>query len=102
MAKKIQEGHCGVCSSFCDVVVSAYRKGNKPFLDGRNYDEVCHCCHAAWKITEWDDLEDKWIHYDPYNEIHLYSIDELIKEGWDKEQIKISLKAIKNALKHAR
>ena len=29
-------------------------------------------------------------------------IDELIKDGWAKEQAKLSLKSIKNALKHAK
>ena len=100
MAKKQQDGYCGVCGSFCDVVVSAYRKGRKPFLDGRNYEEVCHCCHAAWRITEL--VGDKWVSYDPYNDIHLYTIDELMTDGFPKDRAKLSIKAIKKAMQHAK
>jgi hypothetical protein len=96
---KQQPGFCGICGNECKVVCSAYRKGKLPFIDGKNYEEICDCCHAAWKVVEWDDLEDLWVYYDPYNDPHLYSVDELIKDGWSKQQAKKSIKCIIHALK---
>ena len=71
-------------------------------MDNRNYEEVCDCCHAAIKISEWNDLEGKWVYYDPYTNTHLYSVDEIVKEGWSQEQAKLSIKSIKRALKNSK
>ena len=101
MAKN-KEGFCGICGAPTTVVVSAYRSGRPPFVDGRNYDEICHCCHAAWKTSEWDDLEDKFVHFHPYKEPRLYTPEELMTEGWSKEEAKLSIKCIKRALKNSK
>ena len=102
MIKKKQEGYCGICGCFCSVICSGYRSEHKPFMDGRHYEDVCDCCHAAIKVVEWDDVKEKWIVYDPYVDTKLYSVEELIKEGWSKEQAKLSIKSIKHALKNSK
>lgn len=100
---KSKEGFCGICGATTRfVIVSAYRSGNLPFVDGRNYDEVCDCCHAAWKTSEWDQKTGKFINFHPYNNPHFYAPEELMKEGWSKEQAKLSIKCIKRALKNAK
>jgi hypothetical protein len=99
VAKKKQEGHCEICGIFCEVICSGYKEGNKPFMDNRNYEEICDCCHAAIKTIEWSNLENTWIVYNPYINTKLYSVEELMKEGWSKEQAKLSIKSIKRVLK---
>jgi hypothetical protein len=42
--------HCPVCDQKMDIYTKAHK--NSPFVDGKNYDEVCFACYFVPKVSE--------------------------------------------------
>ena len=67
-----------------------------PFIDGRNYQYICDCCRNVPKTTEFVDGE--WIAYEYGSKLR--TPEEMIKDGWNKEESNRSVKAVKAAMKN--
>lgn len=103
------DGTCQICGAECKAFIS-YSKNN-PFIDGKSYEMVCHCCMDVpkmWEIkTNYDDgfaiHEEYILIYDEWNMNKLHTINSLMEEGgWDKVEATRSIRAVKKAIDAAK
>lgn len=105
MPKKHKEGYCQICGREIDVIVSAYQ--NRPFVDGRNYREICFCCSEVPKIWEFFETYDDGVrvhkeivvYYNGFDQDRLHTLEEMQKDGFGKIEAQQSIKAVKKAIK---
>ena len=100
MARRKQEGFCGICGREVLVNCSAYT--HKPFIDGRRYEDLCHLCYEVPKMYDWDEKSQKIVYYSTMDPKRLCTAAELMEGGWDKKECEISIKAIKKAIANAK
>jgi hypothetical protein len=94
---KNKDGYCRICGSLCEVICSGHR--NKPFVDGKNYAQLCHLCYSVPKICELKD--EKWEIY-TLEDQKLHTANELIEDGWDQADVSKSIKAVRAAIKRSK
>lgn len=95
MAK--DKDHCPICKQFIAVLVSGFKE--IPFIDGKTYEAICHCCSEVPKMYDFDTATQKFIFYDKMEPSRLHTVEELVEDGWNKKVAEISYKAIKNLVK---
>lgn len=93
-ASKKSPDNCPLCGQYMDVICSGYRF--KPFIDGQCYEYICHCCHTIPCAARFD--KDTWHTYD-FSDKELHTVEELVSQGFEEKEAKISLKALKAAMK---
>lgn len=104
MAKR-DDGKCSICGHPFGAYTSAYRR--QPFVDGRYHQEICWTCACVPKMSEFFESYDdgKEIHKDyllVYNEFsasRIHTLQEMMEEGFSKEESLRSIKAVKRAAK---
>lgn len=100
-----REGFCQICGAETDVIVSAYR--NHPFIDGRCYQELCFTCYEVPKVSEYFEEyndgvrihKDVIVYYNGLDQTKLHSLEEMMADGFGREESQRSIKAIKAAIK---
>lgn len=88
---------CQICRQPIEVIVKCYAK--EPFIDGRNYDEICFTC-ATIPITWKYDNNNNIIWYGSIDPSRLASVKYMMSEGWTEEEARTSIRAIKKLLKN--
>ena len=102
MAKKNQDGFCQICGVEYKAYTSAYT--NFPFIDGKKYREICHCCSEVprmWELKK--NYDDGYAFYKEYIFVYesmdmdrLHSVESLMKDGgWEKKDAERSVRAVK-------
>lgn len=93
--KELDDNICPLCK--CDMAVRCTGHSRQPFVDGKKYEAICHTCWAVPKtwyyIEETDSFDGPYFDFD-----HLYTAEELAKDGFDLKAAKTSLKAIKTSI----
>jgi hypothetical protein len=95
--KKTPIDECQICGQLLNVVCTGHQ--SLPYIDGRCYDHICQICYEF--PCFWREIKDDWKHY-TNSQQELYTVDEMVKDGFDKKEVAISLKAIKKAIKHTK
>lgn len=104
---KYKEGFCQICGCEPEAYVSAYRE--RPFVDGRKYKEICWCCAnvpKTWELLKnYDDgycIHKEYVMvYDEMDPKRLHTVEEIMSEGWDREEATRSVRAVKRAIKNS-
>jgi hypothetical protein len=86
---------CDVCGQLVEAIV---RYDTVPFIDGRNYDIVCHLCASV--PVSWEYKHDQLIYYGYLDHNRLATVDMLVKYGWSQQEAVCSLNAIKRLVKN--
>jgi hypothetical protein len=90
---------CPICDQEMQTLVSAYHKS--PFIDGRRYEFICHCCSEVPRMYEAN--EDGYHNvFKEFDKKRLHSVDDLMEFGWDKQYAKTSLKAVQAKIKKSK
>ena len=100
LAKRFQEGICQICGRELECYVSAYQ--DHPFIDGRTYKEICFVCASIPKMSNRvinSDGTEEFILYDTFDRNRLNTVDDLLPDGFAKDEILKSLKAVRAAIK---
>lgn len=109
MAKKHREGTCQICGIEYEAFTSAY--SDSPFIDGKKYAEICHCCSCVPKMWElkknYDDgyavHKEYLLVYEEWDMNRLHSVASLMEDGgWDKPDAERSVRAVKRAVAAAK
>ena len=87
---------CEICQQVPEAIV---RYDTTPFIDGKNYELVCHTCSRVPRSWEYGDDGDI-IYYGYLDHTRLATVDVLVKEGWDSEVALCSINAVKKAVKN--
>jgi hypothetical protein len=91
--KPRSEDECPICGQYISVIASGYR--NEPFLDGKKYHVMCFTCactvKGAFTFRVGENLK-------PIVPGELYTVQEMMEDGFDKKEAEISLKAVKAAI----
>ena len=104
-----KEGQCQICKVEYEAFTSAY--GDSPFIDGKKYVEICHCCSEVprmWELRKnYDDgyaVHKEYVYvYDSWDMDRLHSVASLMDDGgWDKEDADRSVRAVKKAVAAAK
>jgi hypothetical protein len=91
--------NCPICGAFIEVIVQWHSE--VPFVDGRYYDLVCFTCASVPRVWAWgEDGEMVW--YGTKSPDRLASVEDMMSDGWSKEEAQQSIKAIKKLLKNPR
>jgi hypothetical protein len=91
--------NCPICGQFIEVIVRLH--AHEPFVDGRCYDMICFTCFTIPKTWEYGrDGEIIW--HGTKSPDRLATVEEMMSEGWDKQEAEKSLKAIKRLLRNPR
>jgi hypothetical protein len=91
---------CPVCK--CDIEVIVRFHTDEPFVDGRTYSEMCFTCASVPKTWEYDAVADEVIVFDFKSPNRLCTVEDMVSDGWDKEEAQRSIKAVKKLLKNPR
>src|SRR5688572_15324741 len=86
------DDHCPLCGDLMEVRVLGFH--STPFVDGRKYDAICFPCSDVPKTT-WDEHSTRGF-LDPNC---LHTVEEMISDGWSREEAKRSLKAVQRAIR---
>lgn len=97
MAKKKLDGFCPICGELIEVVVTAYKR--IPFINGKNYEEICFTCDSVPKMHSFDELKNELIVYNNFDKNRLNTLEEMISDGFTKKESQISIKAVKRICK---
>jgi len=96
MAKKmVAEGHCDICGQVYEAFFSGYREF--PWVNGKCYKEICHVCANVPIYISYDEKNDLWVDLDVPR---IRTLEEMISDGWGKEESKISIRAVKQHCKN--
>jgi len=93
------DDYCQVCGAEIQAFVRSFE--SYPFVDGRNYDLVCWTCACVIKYWYINDAGEV-ITLERPDPDHLYSVQEMIEDGWNKAKAEHSHKAIQKKLKSPR
>ena len=88
---------CSICKEF--MTVACLGHATVPFIDGRKYEEICHCCFSVPKMYEYDEKKEELIVFETMNYKRLHTAKELVSEGFEEEFAKKSIKAVKAKIK---
>lgn len=87
---------CPICKSDAYCTLSMFRE--VPFIDGRNYEDVCFCCASVPNTYEYDDVTKKLEVYYNLSPLHINSLQQMIAQGWSQQEATLSLQAVKRSL----
>lgn len=74
---------------------------SQPFIDGRTYESICWTCSQVPKTWEFDEATSTLI----INEVDptkLCTVEDMVEEGFNKEEAAASIKGVKKCLKNAK
>jgi len=87
---------CQICGVKPECAVRIHR--DFPFIDGKCYGLMCFTCFSIPKKWEYDSVMDRVMCYSHYSPYYLHSVQEMVSDGWVKEEAEFSLKAVKRLL----
>lgn len=87
---------CPICKSDTNCTLSIFRE--TPFIDGRNYSDVCFCCASVPNTYEYDELTEQLDVYLNMSPLHINTIQQMISQGWSQHEANASLQAVKKLL----
>lgn len=90
---------CPICGQFIEVIVRYHSE--EPFVDGRYYDLICFTCASIPKTWEYGpDGEIVW--YGTKSPDRLATVEDMVSDGWGKQEAERSIKAVRKLLKNPR
>jgi len=87
---------CEICGSVPDCVVAYYREHT--FIDGCKHEIVCHCCSFLPRF--YGDDVGLVIHGPRDFMYRFHTINEMIEDGWKKEEILKSMNGLRRIMKN--
>ena len=95
---KNDEHLCPICGDELYVSCSGYR--DLPFIDGKIYTRICHGCSEVPKMHDWDEEKSEIVYYSDFDIKRLYSVKDMVEEGWTSDEAKFHIKAVKASIKN--
>lgn len=93
----MDEDLCQVCGKHPTAIVRVY--DDFPFVDGRNYSLICWTCACIVKYW-YEDKEGNIIVLKYPDPDHLNTAEEMMEDGWKREDAEYSIRAIQRKLKN--
>jgi len=90
------DDYCQVCGVELQAFVRSF--DSHPFIDGRTYSVICWTCACVPKYW-YIDGNDQVVILDNPDPDHLYTLQEMLDDGWSRTNAERSLKAIQKRLK---
>jgi hypothetical protein len=87
---------CAICQQVPEAIV---RHDTIPFIDGKNYELICHTCSRVPRSWEYN-TNGEIIFYGYMDHTRLATVDILVQEGWDAQVALCSINAVKKAIKN--
>lgn len=91
---------CPICKHYPEVVCTAY--SHNPFIDGRTYDAICFVCSQVPKTWDFDESTNELVIYSGMDPQRLCSVKDMMEDGFDREEIEASIRAVRRCLKSAK
>ena len=84
---------CPICQadSYCTLVIF----NEVPFVDGKNYSNICFCCASVPNTYEYDEVAQQLHVYSNYSPLHINSVNQMQREGWSAQEAQTSINAVK-------
>ena len=89
---------CQICKRPIEVIVRFFSQD--PFIDGRTYDEICFTCASVPKQSEYIKETDEWIIFDGLRADKLCTPEDMMEDGWEREEAVHAIKCVKRLLKN--
>lgn len=86
--EKVDTDVCPICHQPIDVSV----RMAEPFLFLKKYDVICFACYSVPKMFYLDGDEHK--RHEKFSEKTVRTIEEMVADGFNKQESKISIKAV--------
>jgi len=96
----VSEYFCPICDQ--DLYALDRRFNKSPFVDGRKYHAICWTCGNVPKNYEWDEEKEELTVFDEFNPKRLFTVDEMMSDGFEREESRISIRAVKAAIRKAK
>ncbi len=84
--------NCKICGQNIECYVRKY--SNRAFVDGKQYEYICHACASVPKTFEYDEINDNIITYNNISPYYLNEVKDLVDMGWSKTEAVTSIKAV--------
>ena len=88
---------CPICGNEIEILVRAYVED--PFIDGRTYNDMCFTCSSVPKMWKYDEATEELTVYSEFSQTRLHTIDEMVSDGFGKEESRQSIRAVRAAIK---
>ena len=96
----MSEYFCPICKQ--DLYASDRRFNKFPFIDGRIYHAICWTCGNVPKNYEWDEEKEELTVFEEYDPKRLFTVEEMMSDGFEREESRISIRAVKASIRKAR
>jgi hypothetical protein len=83
---------CEICKQPITCSFSMFKEA--PYIDGKKYDNICFLCASLPSTYEYDELTNALNVYQNYSPHYLNDAEYLQKEGWSKQEIDVSIRAV--------
>ena len=91
---------CPICKQ--DLYALDKRYNKSPFVDGRKYKSVCWTCGNVPKNYEWDEEKEELIIFDEFDPKRLFTVEEMMSDGFGREESRISIRSVKSAIRKSK
>ena len=91
---------CPICGNEIEIIVRGYVED--PFIDGKTYNEMCFTCSSVPKMWKYDEETEELIVYSEFSQTRLHTIDEMVSDGFEKEESRQSIRAVRAAIKKSK
>lgn len=88
---------CKICGQPVQCYVRKY--ATRAFIDGKQYEFMCHSCASVPKTFEYDEINENIITYYNISPYYLNDIKDLVDMGWSKSEAATSIKAVQKRLR---
>jgi hypothetical protein len=88
--------NCKICGQKIECYVRKY--STRAFIDGKQYEFICHTCSSVPKTFEYDEINDNIITYYNLSPYYLNDTKDLMDMGWSKIEAITSIKAVQKRL----
>jgi hypothetical protein len=93
----VSEYFCTICKQ--DLYALDKRFNKHPFIDGRKYHAICWTCGNVPKNYEWDEEKEELTVFDEFDPKRLFTVDEMMSDGFGREESRISIRAVKASIR---
>lgn len=86
--EKVSIDTCPICHQLIDV----YVRMSEPFLFLKKFDIICFTCYSVPKMYYVDGSEHK--RHEKFSDKTVCTVQEMVEDGFSKQESKISIKAV--------